>query len=333
MAYIASVLRSEGIEVDLVDLFALDREVDFSPYDYIGIYANTICFERGTKPLLERIKASSFKGKILMGGPHTSVSPETIPDYVDYIVQGEGEEVILGIIRGDYQQRIIRAERIKDIDCLPRPAYDLFADSLADYNLSYGEYPEAKKVFTYSSSRGCTFNCTFCSAKNIFGRIWTAHSPERMVDDIEFLIAEYGVDGIYFREDNFTININRVREFCRLVLDRGLKFTWKCETRVNMKFEDLKLMYDAGLRVVYVGFESGSEKNLKSREKTDTRKRIGKVCRRLQKVGDLYLRQFYYRFADGRRGRYTFDRRIYRRIKTRPGGPKQVCGHAGKRTL
>jgi radical SAM superfamily enzyme YgiQ (UPF0313 family) len=276
LGYIAAIVRQHGYSVDLVDLYAKDRIVDFNQYKYIGIYANTICFEGGTLPLLERIKRAGYKGDIIMGGPHASVMPETIPSSVDYVVQGEGEEEMVSILEGvvhinikigprggettELNPRTIKAGRIRNLDDLEFPAYDLYDLSL--YNLKFEEGDEYKKVFTYSSSRGCPHQCTFCSSKNIYGRKWTGHSTERIYNDLSRLKGQYGIDGIYFREDNFTANTKRLRRFCNLMIEKPLGLKWKCESRVDISKEDLQLMYDADCRIVYVGFESGSQRIL-----------------------------------------------------------------------
>lgn len=256
LGYIASVLRKHNHTVVLRDLYAKHRKINFKAFDYIGIYTNTICFKNGSLPLIKHIHTAGFKGKIVVGGPHTSVMLHTIPPTVDHVVIGEGEYAMLDIVEGRKTERIITAERIEDLDSLPRVAYDMYDLSL--YNLKFEELTQYTKVFTYSSSRGCPFACTFCSSKNIYHRKWTAHTPQRVINDIKFLIKKYGIDGIYFREDNFTVNRKRIREICELLLRNNIKIAWKCEARADMSYEDLALMKRAGCVILYVGFESGS---------------------------------------------------------------------------
>lgn len=260
LASIAAVLETLGHTVKIIDLYAGEL-LTAGDYDLIGVYANTICFKNGTLPLLKQLRSFPGRPTLVVGGPHTSVLPETIPDYVDHVVIGEGEAAIEQIVK-QRPGRIVDSPRIEDLDSLPRPAYHLLAP-IHRYNLTFDDKKSsAKRVFTYSSSRGCPFSCKFCSSSKIFNRKWTAHSPERMLDDIQFLQAIYEVDGIYFREDNFTVNMNRVREFCELLLVQEVNVEWKCETRVDVNRDDLQLMHKAGLRSVYVGLESGSERIL-----------------------------------------------------------------------
>jgi len=88
-------------------------------------------------------------------------------------------------------------------------------------------------------------------------------SAERIINDIKRMQAEFGVKGIYFREDNFTLNNKRVFDFCNLILKEGINVKWMCETRVDSVPEGLiKQMAQAGCKAFYVGFESGSQRML-----------------------------------------------------------------------
>jgi radical SAM superfamily enzyme YgiQ (UPF0313 family) len=268
VGFLISVLRQGGHKVDFVDMYLKEAPVPkVDKYDLVGISANTVCY-RGTLSIFYECKAARFrgwKGLIVVGGPHTSVCADTIPDFVDYIVQGEGEIAITKIASGESLPRVVREERIKDLNTLPRPAYDVFA------KLPYHdriEYFEDAPVFSINSSRGCPYNCTFCSVKSIWGKKWTCFSPERVVDDIEFLISDYGAKGIYFREDNFTVKRSRVEKICELILKKNIKIKWAAETRVDlMSYELMSQMYKAGCMGLYYGIEATTQHLLDSYKK------------------------------------------------------------------
>ena len=119
----------------------------------------------------------------------------------------------------------------------------------------------AKKVAIMSASRGCVWQCAFCSSSKLWGRQYRFMSAPKIIEHIKYLIDKHNIDGIYFREDNFIANKERTKEFCRLI--KPLKITWKCEARVNDLDEDtIKMMADAGLKAVYVGVESMSQRVL-----------------------------------------------------------------------
>lgn len=276
-----SVLRNEGHKVFFIDNYL--KPSDFieegylqqSDIDLVGIYANTICY-RDTLRMFNEIenfrKKGLWNGKIIVGGPHTSVALDTIPEFVDYVVQGEGEKAILEIANCKTNQRVIRKERIQDLDSLPFQPWDIFTKLPYDYTC---RWMDIEPVFTMNTSRGCPFGCAFCSVGSIWGKKYTYLGAERIISEIEYLIKNFGAKGIYFREDHFTLNLKRTEEFCEKLINENLNIHWACETRVDNMSEDLvRLMSAAECRAVYLGVESGSQKVLDVLNKKITVKQI-----------------------------------------------------------
>ena len=193
LGFLISVLRNAGHRVFFIDNYLEPSDFLETDYlvrnriDYVGIYADTICY-RDTLRMFHKLQQmrekGGWRGKIMVGGPHTSVALETIPDFVDYIVQGEGERAIIDILEGN-TGRVVRAERIRDLDSLPMPAWDYFAPLPYDDSV---QWFKDRPVFVMNSSRGCPFSCTFCSVDSIWGKRYTYFSPERMVSDIQYLL-------------------------------------------------------------------------------------------------------------------------------------------------
>ena len=264
-----SVMRNEGHKVFFIDNYLKPSNFIEEGYlqknniDFVGIYANTICYQDTLRMLneIENLrKKSLWNGKIIVGGPHTSVALDTIPEFVDYIVQGEGERATLEIINGEVNERVIRKERIKDLDSLPFQPWDIFTELPYDYSCPW---MDIAPVFTMNTSRGCPFGCSFCSVGSIWGKGYTYFSADRIISEIEYLIKNFGAEGIYFREDHFTLNLERTEVFCEKLIKKGIDIHWACETRVDRMSEELiKLMSAAGCRAVYLGVESGSQKIL-----------------------------------------------------------------------
>jgi len=270
LGFLISVVRDAGHEVFFIDNylkpseFVRDGFLTKNEINLVGIYTNTICFE-STKKILNDIhklrESKEWDGIIAVGGPHISVAMETIPVFVDYIVYGEGEKAILDIIDNKAKSRIIRNVPGKDLDLLPFQPWDIFTK--LDYDFS-SPWTDEKPVFTMNTSRGCPFNCSFCSVGSIWGKQYTFFNAQRIIDEINYLIKNHGAKSIYFREDNFTLNTNRIKDFCRIILEKKIKISWTCETRVdNISKDLLKLMSDAGCKALYLGVESGSKKILK----------------------------------------------------------------------
>lgn len=265
--------REAGHDVEFIDNylersnFELDGYLIKNNIDIVGIYSNTICFQDTLRMLrgIQHLRDEGiWDGEIAVGGPHTSVRPDTIPDYVDYVVLGEGEMAWLDILGGNAVTGTLKYPRLKDLDVLPFQPWDLFVEKPYDWTCSWMD--GGTPVFTMNTSRGCPFNCGFCSVGSIWGSRYTAMSARRVVDEIEFLVENHGAKGIYFREDNFTLNRKRTNEFCKLMEERGLQdIQWACETRVdNMTMGMVRRMAKAGCRAFYLGVESGSDKMLKA---------------------------------------------------------------------
>lgn len=284
IGFLISVLRDAGHKVFFIDnylkptKFLENKYLQKNKIDFVGIYANTICY-RDTLKMFRKIeemrKKGTWEGKIIVGGPHTSVALETIPEFVDFIVQGEGEKAILNIVEGRIKDRVVKESRIEDLDSLPMPAYDYFANLPYDFTT---KWTEEKPIFNMNTSRGCPFDCAFCSVGSIWGRKYRCFSAQRIIEEIKYLVEKYNVKGIYFREDNFTLNKNRVIEFCEGLLSQSLNIKWVCETRVDtLSYELLELMGKSGCKGLYFGVESGSQRMLNFMKKGITIEQVEKV--------------------------------------------------------
>jgi len=292
VGFLISVLRQAGHEVFFIDNFL--QPSDFLETDYlqqkridcVGIYSDTVCF-RDTLRMLHKLEhlrhTHQWTGKIIVGGPHTSVAVHTIPDFVDYVVQGEGERAILDIVSNKVSERIVKYPRVQNLDELPMPAWDYFV------NLPYNwgsDFFSDRPVFTMNTSRGCPFRCRFCSVGSVWHRKYTFFSAERVISDIEYVIEHYGAKGIYFREDNFTVNRKRLKRFCELIIQKGIKISWACESRVSTLTEDIvELMSGAGAKGLYIGVESGSQRILDFLQKDTTVEQIRRVFSWCHKFG------------------------------------------------
>jgi radical SAM superfamily enzyme YgiQ (UPF0313 family) len=265
LGFLSAMLKQRGHTVHLADRL-VDSSAwpsDIHSYDFVGVHTTTPCYQDGLD-VLDRLKKEGFKGKIAFGGPHTTLYPDTIPPAVDYVVQGEAEYLICDLVEGVYPSNsLLVAPRILDLDALPQPDYSLFFDRARSYQLNVPFFA-GNRVFNMTTSRSCPWRCAFCSVKAVWGRLWTKHSPERIVNDIQFLQENYQIDGVYFREDLFTADKKRVLKFCELMKNRKRKISWAVETRASDARDAtlVEAMADAGCRGFYIGAESGSQRML-----------------------------------------------------------------------
>jgi radical SAM superfamily enzyme YgiQ (UPF0313 family) len=287
-----SLVRNEGHNVFFIDNylnpsnFIEEGYLQKNDIDIVGIHANTICY-RDTLKMFSSIdelrRKGLWNGKIVVGGPHTSVASDTIPEFVDHVVQGEGERAVLQIVNSGVKERIIKQERVHDLDSLPFQPWDIFNSLPYDYSC---QWFEIRPVFTMNTSRGCPFNCTFCSVGSIWGKQYICFSAERIIAEVEYLVKEYGAKGIYFREDNFTLSSKRTEEFCERLIKKHINISWACETRVdNLSKELVELMSAAGCKAFYFGVESGSPKILGMIKKQITIEQIERAINLCKRYG------------------------------------------------
>lgn len=212
---------------------------------------------------------------VMLGGPHATVLDRAIlqnfPQF-DVIARNEAERTILPLLealpsrsffgvpgvtfrRGGAVWQNEGEPLIADLDSLPLPAYH--------------HYPVRELGLTslrVDAGRGCPFQCTFCSTASFFGRKYRLKSAARLVGELDALHADYGVSDFSLTHDLFTVNRQKVREFCDAVEGRG--YTWKCSARMDCVDEALlERMQAAGCRSIYYGIEAGTERMQKVSKK------------------------------------------------------------------
>ncbi|MCP4216193.1 MAG: B12-binding domain-containing radical SAM protein [bacterium] len=292
MGYLMAVLKKQGHTIFFSDEYLKPSNILDSDFlqrkriDFVGIYSNTICYA-STLEMFEKLQAKreqgQWKGKIMVGGPHTSFGHNEIPPYVDFIVIGEGEITVPKIVNGEIKERIVRGEKVDELDSLPFPAWEEFI------HLPYMWWDrriEGTPLYTFNTSRGCPFACTFCSVKGIWGKSYRYMSVERVLHDVEYMKKVYGLKAAYFREDHFTLNRNRTMEFCEGLLKKT-PITWMCESRVDCIDDPavVETMAKSGCRALYIGVESGSPRMLELLKKEETVEQFIRVFDYAKKYG------------------------------------------------
>jgi len=171
-------------------------------------------------------------------------------------VVGEAEEVIVGKVDGSIKDAIVYGKPIKALDSLPYP----------DFSLIKG-YPEGPFIMPISTSRGCPFDCTFCSVTKIFGRKFRFRSAENVMGEL----SSRNAGSFFFCDDNFAAYPQRSRKLTELMVKNRIR-NWSCQVRCDVAKNDelLDLMARAGCSVVCVGFESVNHKTLQAYQKDQT---------------------------------------------------------------
>lgn len=283
--YLTKALEEAGFEVDFRDYqmahfedpFDLDNLMEFlkDPADVIGLscMANLLPF---TIHAIRRIRQVFPGKKIILGGVGAKAVEQKILErfpWIDLIARGESEvsAVVLlkalkcggdlGVVPGiSYRigKDIVHnpeSKRITDLDRISFPAFDKI--DLRKY-AGYG-------VMT---SRGCPYPCTFCSVAPVWNLESYSRTPKNIVDEMEYLKKEAGVDLFLFQDEFFISTREHVMEFCGELKRRKLGIEWKAFGRVNLVDTDMMhAMADNGCLELRFGIESGSEKILKLTKK------------------------------------------------------------------
>lgn len=311
LMYISSYLTKHGVDNYLIDPkggftekthieMITDKVKELAP-DFVGISMLTtdiLCVFK----LLASVKHRCPGTRTVVGGLHPTLFPEEIlrNDDTDVVVMGEGEETMydlvrncsdgLGKIKGigfKKNGEIVLNEKrpmIKNIDDLPFPAFDkIDMDFYLKPNIHILRGIPIRG-FNIFSNRGCPFRCRFCVNKNIFGGSVRFRSPERVVDEIEYLHEKYNIDGFYLYEDTFGIRKNDVEIFCDEINKRRMRLVWGCTTRVNLVSDALlQKISQAGCMQIDFGVESGSQRLLDLLKKDITLDQVRKtvaLCRK-----------------------------------------------------
>ena len=181
-------------------------------------------------------------------------------------------------------------EPIADLDTISFPARHLVnmnrlsQNHFKNFGLKMKGFGDIKST-NLISSRGCPYSCTFCF-KDMWGTKWRARSAKNIIEEMDSLYNQYGINGFVFNDDTFVMDKKRVFELCELIKDKGLDVVWYCNGRANLMQEDmLKAMYDAGCRGIAYGIESGNQQILDSMKKSITLDQVRNAVRWTKEAG------------------------------------------------
>jgi len=246
---------------------------------------------------------------IVVGGWHCTLFPEQMAasDYVDYVIAGDGEQHILALSemlqKGEKPGQKVFIKQIMDLDKLPVPDYSLdrrieqfITNYLTDKLAQYVQKP--MRWLPYESSRGCPSHCTFCINVVSGNTRYRQKSAKKVVDEIEYIVNKYKLTHLKIVDDNFFVDINRFREICEGILNRGLRITFDAECRCDyfnnsmLNDETLRLGKDAGLIQLTLGIESGSQHTLNLMKKGITPEQAEYAVNRCNEYGIITRSSF-----------------------------------------
>jgi len=313
ISYIASVLRRD-FNVKVHDFnydfclgyynssYYVDNILKQYNYDFLligGVFPK----HKYLKKIIEASKRIS-KAKIIIGGSYLKPSIKVLADYLkaDYYVLGEGEEIVLNLLKHIVENRSITnvdgiayhsdndvllnkaSVPMLNIDDVPFPARDLL-----NFN-RYKRYFALGHPLLYTahviSSRGCPFNCLFCNP--VFGRGVRVRSPENILEEILLLQKDYNCNFICFHDEVILGGTKKnITNFCEYVLSKNKRgFSWAGSTNSRiLNKEILSLMKRAGCIRICLGVESGSKTILDEMRKKNDLEQLKDIVAHCDKIG------------------------------------------------
>lgn len=322
--FAAAVLREAGHDVYLFDTALIDSSeeilsaIETVKPDYVVIYDDG--FNYLTKMCLTNMREAAFrmseianeKGcKVIVSSSDSTDHYEKYLDHkADFIIIGEGEltlkelidkncenpSEVEGLVFRENEKTVFTKKRniLTELDSLPMPAWDLV--NIDSYRKIWMENHNFFSL-NIATTRGCPFKCNWC-AKPIYGNRYNVRSPEKVIEEIAYLLKNFEPDHFWMCDDIFGLKPGWVQEFGNLVKRNELKFKYKIQSRVDLLLQEdtIAALAESGAETVWVGAESGSQKILDAMDKGTTVEQIYKASKLLKKnkIRPAFFLQFGY---------------------------------------
>ena len=278
-------IDSERIYIGLPFDRLREKICEINP-DVVGISCTFTSQAEALHMVAREVKKINSQIMVLVGGAHPSSSPrECLEDKnIDLVVCGEGEAPFLQLlkcefkgdfsgIKGLYYRRGSelffsgKGEYVENLDDIPYPAYN---------KLEVEKYVEASTqglsqrgmfsiTFSIITSRGCPYQCIFCSIHNISGSKWRQRSPSSVLGEIDMLIKKYRAKHFLFEDDNLTMDIKRAEKIFNKIAQQYPDISWSAPNGIRadrMTTQLAESMEKSGCTSVSLGIESGDQKFL-----------------------------------------------------------------------
>ena len=306
LIHLAAPLVDKGHEVKIVDsavtpdsVAAVLREAEKALVFGISMVTGPM-ITQGVA-VAKAVRARYPKLPIVVGGWHASILPEQTlrAPYVDAVVKGQGELTFLEIVErykgGERDLGGIPGSLYKkdgsavwnpdrgytDINALPKRPFDL-----VDFE-PYARRCEGTRWILYCTSHGCPWDCSYCSNASVYGRNWKPLLPETAVAEIAELTKRHRLHVVDIIDDNYLVRRDRSIEIAERLIQEDLGVAYYIQTRTDQidRFSDPELLTlsRSGLRRIFFGLESGSNKVMRSVNKRldlETAYRTAERCRR-----------------------------------------------------
>jgi len=305
LLYTNTLLNKNGFKTVFLDAQGekinhshLLKKYDWNKFDYLITQTATMTFNEDLE-LLTSIKARNPKIKIIVFGSHVTFLPEKSLEsgIIDFVIRREPEFPLLNLIDALVNKKnfekinglafkkgkkyiINPFDEHKDLSQLP------FPDRKPILHINYyNPLVSSKKWTTIETTRGCPSKCTFCTAPYFFGVRIRKRSVDSVIEELKYLY-HVGYQEIFFRDEIFTFEKERVKEICNRMINEKIKLKWICNGKIGMlDRETMNLMKKAGCRIILFGVESGDQKILNNMKKGITIKQTRETFKWAREIG------------------------------------------------
>ncbi len=301
------------------------------------------------KDLARRLKLAAPDIPIIVGGAFATMNADRIlkdcPD-LDCVGVGEGEELLpdyldhlddpgsVASLVWRHAGGIVRNPSrplIRDLNQFPYPdRTSLPIDYIESLPLDVPAVLSLDKFCTMQTSRGCPYSCIYCDIPTLSQGKWRYRSAEHVLGEMQQL-NDMGYRSIYLTDDHFLLNRKRISEVCHGIMDRGLKFHWGCEGRVDaVAVDQLPIMKQANCNFLAFGVEAGTQKVLDRLHKRQTLKQVEDAVSEAKRQGIERVHGFFVIGSPGEtRKDIAASFRFAARLKLDTFGFNRLCAYRG----
>jgi radical SAM superfamily enzyme YgiQ (UPF0313 family) len=288
---LGTLAKQRGWDVEIV--YEEMQKIDFSQVEFSNLVGISTITSTAPRAYMIADKVRQMGIPVIMGGPHVSFQTEEALEHADFVIRGEGEKALMVFFdawegKTDYEtvpnlsfkkgKKIVHNPLVpntSDLDQLPFPELTQF-----DYSpkrlAGYGTIP-------IQTSRGCPFDCAFCSVTSMFGKQYRFRSTQNIIEELRRYNDKKNI--IFFYDDNFAANPKHTKELLHAMIEENFKFKWTTQVRADITkdLELVKLMKKAGCHTLYIGFESVNPKSLREMKKKQTVEEIAQAIKVLRR--------------------------------------------------
>src|SRR3989344_5745220 len=302
LCYLAANLKRHGFEVKIIDFLNQPGEenkrlLQARDYEVVGISIKTLGLAKAVE-IMKKVKIINPKATLIAGGVHISLDEYNFMKdnpLFDVSFMNDAEQSLLEFMQGKSMKKIEgivyrygkdvlinpRRKAALNLDDLPYPDFDSFDTPLKEI----GNYP-------LLTSRGCPYNCIYCTVQ-VVSKKWKPRAVENLIT--EHKQNRHRIKEFHIVDDNFTLRIDRIKEFCRRLIDEKMGLRWSCPNGIRADIMDeelVSLMRKSGCYLANLGIESADEAVFKTINKGESLSDVIQAVKMLKKEGIIVIGNF-----------------------------------------